>query len=105
MAIMNVRSTYALDGDTARTIKALARRWDTSQADVIRRSVRLASLQAASEPAPMTPGDVIAHYRGNPPARSWPQTQKLIAAQRKRRRDDDVRRIARQWGKGSQGRK
>lgn len=100
MATMNVRSTYALDQATARTIKLLARRWTTSQAEVIRRSVRLAAQQAANEPAPLTPAEVIAHYRHSAPPRSWPQTQKLIAAQRRQRRGDDERRAARHWGKG-----
>ena len=99
MATMNVRSTYALDSATANTIKALARRWEISQAEVVRRSVKLASEQAAAEAAPMKPADVIAHYRKHPPARSWAQTRKLIAGQRKQRRDDDVRRSGRQWGK------
>jgi hypothetical protein len=100
MAAMNVRSTYALDSDTAKTIKTLALRWETSQAEVVRRSVKLASEQAAAESTPMTPADVIAHYRKNPPSRSWPQTQKLIAAQRKYRDDDDAKRSNEQWGKG-----
>lgn len=95
---MNIRSTYALDSDTDRAIKALAQRWRTSQAEVIRRSVRLAAEKAAAEPAPMTPAEVIAHYRQHPPARSWTQTQKLVAAQRKQRRDDDARRTRRNRG-------
>lgn len=99
MATMNVRSTYALDGVTAKAIKALARRWETSQAEVIRRSVKLAAEQAAAEPAAMTPADVIAHYRQNPPARTWAQTRKLIAAQRLQRHDEDEKRAAQQWGR------
>ena len=58
----------------------------------MRRSVKLAVEHAALEPAPMTPADVIAHYRGGAMPRSWAQTKKLIAAQRSERHEDDIER-------------
>lgn len=39
MATMTHRTTFALDGDTARRLKALAARWRVSQAEVVRRAV------------------------------------------------------------------
>lgn len=95
MALMTVRATYSLDAETTKTIGALAKRWQTSQAEVVRRSVKLAAEQAAAEPVPMTPADVVAHYRAHGTPRSWAQTKKLIAAQRRERKEDDADRLSR----------
>lgn len=95
MALMTVRATYSLDAETTKTIGALAKRWQTSQAEVVRRSVKLAAEQAAAEPVPMTPADVVAHYRAHGTPRSWAQTKKLIAAQRRERKEDDANRLSR----------
>lgn len=93
MAVMSVRSTYSLDSETARTIKRLAQSWGASQAEVIRRSVKLAAEQAAVPP--MTPVQVIAHYRAAPAARTWPQTHALAGELRAQRRAEDRKRAAR----------
>lgn len=66
MAQMSVRSTYALDEQTARRIRHLARVWGVSQAEVIRRSVAHAAAQQP-EAAP-SPAEVVAHYRRHPHA-------------------------------------
>lgn len=95
MALMTVRATYSLDAETTKTIGALAKRWQTSQAEVVRRSVKLAAEQVAAEPAPMTPADVIAHYRQHGLPRSWTEMKKIIAAQRRERHEDDVERLSR----------
>lgn len=94
MAVMSVRATYSLDAETTKTISALAKRWQTSQAEVVRRSVKLAAEQAA-EPVPMTPADVVSHYRQHGSPRTWAQTKQLIAAQRRERKDDDAERLSR----------
>ena len=43
MAIAKQRTSFALDGETIRLLQALANRWQVSQAEVVRRAVRLAS--------------------------------------------------------------
>lgn len=47
MAIMTHRTTFALDVTTAQRLKRLARRWNVSQAEVVRRAVD----QAEKEPS------------------------------------------------------
>lgn len=46
---MTIKSTYSLDPDSVRTLEALARRWDVSKSEVIRRALRLA-LVAGDDP-------------------------------------------------------
>lgn len=93
MATMSVRSTYALDTETSQIIKRLARTWGVSQAEVIRRSVRLATEDAAA--VALTPEDVVAHYRAHPLPRSAAETHRLISDLRTQRRDEAKRRDAR----------
>ena len=99
MAIMSVRATYALDRETAESIRRLAGRWRTSQAEVIRRAVRSAAEQSHAEPEPMTPMDVIAHYRKAKLPRSAAQTRALIAKLRAQRHADDGVRAGKLGGK------
>ncbi len=47
MATTSVRSTYSLDVETMRRIENLARRWDVSKSEVLRRAVRMADEQTA----------------------------------------------------------
>jgi hypothetical protein len=47
MATSVVRSTYALDLDTVRTLGRLAERWGVSKSEALRRAVRHAAEQAA----------------------------------------------------------
>jgi predicted transcriptional regulator len=47
MAITTVRSTYSLDVDTMKRIESLARRWDVSKSEVLRRAIRMADDQSA----------------------------------------------------------
>lgn len=95
MALMTVRATYSLDAETTKTIGALAKRWQTSQAEVVRRSVKLAAEQAAAEPERKTPVEVIAHYRQHGLPRSWDEMQTIIEAQRHDRHEDDAKRMDR----------
>ena len=44
MAITTVKSTYSLDVDSVRTLKALAERWNVSKSEVIRRALRIATM-------------------------------------------------------------
>lgn len=42
MAITTIKSTYSLDVDSVRTLKTLAKRWNVSKSEVIRRALRIA---------------------------------------------------------------
>ncbi|MBN8726449.1 MAG: hypothetical protein J0H15_01930 [Xanthomonadales bacterium] len=86
---MSHRSTYALDAETAQTIKRLAREWQVSQAEVIRRSVRNAESQSIAVP---TPAEVIERYRSRPLPRSREDTQRIVDELRSQRHRDDARR-------------
>lgn len=51
MPTMNHRTTFALDEATAHRLKRLAKRWNVSQAEVVRRSVDLAEREwGAADP-------------------------------------------------------
>ena len=43
MAIPKIKSTYSLDVETARTLESLARRWNVSKTEVLRRAIRAAA--------------------------------------------------------------
>ena len=45
MAIMTIRSTYALDAETVRTLEDVARRWGVSKSEALRRAIRTAAGQ------------------------------------------------------------
>ncbi|MDN5850782.1 MAG: hypothetical protein L0H63_14285 [Nitrococcus sp.] len=90
MAVMTVRSTYALDEQTAQRIRDLAQTWGVSQAEVIRRSVRQASeQQAGSMPSP---AEVVARYVRGPLPRDRRETRRAIRSLRDLRHGDDERR-------------
>jgi len=82
------RSTFALDTQTTQGIKRLAKSWGVSQAEVIRRSVRMANERKAA----LSPAEVIAHYASQPPIRNAAQTKRLIESARAFRHSDDRRR-------------
>lgn len=50
MPTMTHRTTFALDEDTAQRLKRLAARWNVSQAEVVRRSVKQAEKTASASP-------------------------------------------------------
>ena len=43
MAITTIKSTYSLDVETVRTLESLARRWNVSKSEVLRRAIRTAA--------------------------------------------------------------
>ncbi|HXK12713.1 MAG TPA: ribbon-helix-helix protein, CopG family [Vicinamibacteria bacterium] len=49
MATHTVKTTYALDIDTVRTLEDLARRWNVSKSEALRRAIRASSAQAPPE--------------------------------------------------------
>jgi hypothetical protein len=50
MATHTVKTTYALDVETARTLDDLARRWNVSKSEALRRAIRASSAQTPAEP-------------------------------------------------------
>ncbi len=49
MSITKTRTSFALDNDTADRLRRLSRRWNVSQAEVVRRAVKIAEDQADAE--------------------------------------------------------
>lgn len=49
MELTKHRTSFALDSKTAERLKRLARYWNVSQAEVVRRAVKLADEKAANE--------------------------------------------------------
>ena len=43
MAITTIKSTYSLDVGTVRALEALARRWNVSKSEALRRAIRIAA--------------------------------------------------------------
>lgn len=42
MAVTTIKSTYSLDVESVRALETLARRWNVSKSEVLRRAIRLA---------------------------------------------------------------
>jgi len=49
MATQTIKTTYALDVETVRTLEDLARRWNVSKSEALRRAIRASSSQAPTE--------------------------------------------------------
>ena len=49
MATPTVKTTYALDVETVRTLEDLARKWNVSKSEALRRAIRALSAQAPTE--------------------------------------------------------
>lgn len=45
MATQTIKTTYALDVDTVRTLEQMARRWGVSKSEALRRAIRAAAAQ------------------------------------------------------------
>lgn len=52
MASTTIKSTYSLDVETVRALEGMARRWNVSKSEALRRAIRTAA--AKSEPAART---------------------------------------------------
>ena len=48
MAVTTIKSTYSLDVETVRTLESLARRWNVSKSEVLRRAIRAAAAEGKS---------------------------------------------------------
>lgn len=91
MATMSVRSTYALDRETADRIKQLAKEWNASQAEVIRRAVRQAA-ERQKAARRMTPAQALEYWRSNPPPRSEAESRRIADRMRADRHAEDAER-------------
>ncbi len=87
MAMMNIRTTFALDDETSRGIRELAAAWGVSQAEAVRRSIRLARERDRSA-MPKTPLAVLKELRARP-IRSPAETMDLVRQLRKERQAED----------------
>ncbi|MGO9257437.1 MAG: ribbon-helix-helix protein, CopG family [Bryobacteraceae bacterium] len=49
MASTNIRSTYALDEDTVQRLGNLAKQWNVSKSEALRRAIRMADAQLPAD--------------------------------------------------------
>jgi ribbon-helix-helix CopG family protein len=49
MAITTIRTTYALDAGTVKTLENMAQRWGVSKSEALRRAIRAAAKQPSSQ--------------------------------------------------------
>jgi hypothetical protein len=74
MATMTVKSTYALDVETARALEEMARRWGVSKSEALRRAIRAARRgPAPGAPEALTALDALQRSLGldTPAAVRW----------------------------------
>ena len=48
MAVTSVKTTYSLDVETVETLEQMARRWQVSKSEALRRAIRLAAGETAA---------------------------------------------------------
>jgi hypothetical protein len=51
MAIPKIKATYSLDVETVRLLDRLARRWEVSKSEALRRVIRASASDAPADPA------------------------------------------------------
>jgi len=49
MAVSKIKTTYSLDDATVRALERLAKRWDVSKSEALRRAIGIAASQEAEE--------------------------------------------------------
>lgn len=91
MGRMTIRATYALDSETDHRIRRLAKQWDVSQAEVIRRSVRAA---VERNEQILSPREVVQRYAQGGLPRSKTRTREVVRSLRAWRHEDDKRRTS-----------
>ena len=55
MAVTTIKSTYSLDVETVRTLESLARRWNVSKSEVLRRAIRAAAEEGSPRAGELSP--------------------------------------------------
>jgi Arc/MetJ-type ribon-helix-helix transcriptional regulator len=90
MATTVIRSTYALDAETVRRLESLARQWNVSKSEALRRAIRAADATSMTADGRLQALDELqASMRLTPPgARAW------VRDVRAERRRSTARRIA-----------
>ena len=92
MVAHTVKTTYALDVETARRLDDLARRWNVSRSEALRRAIRAASVETHAEGlTPIQALDRVQRSLGLTPQR----TARWAAATRAERRARSRRHEAR----------
>jgi len=75
MAVPKLKATYALDAGTVRALERMARRWNVSKSEALRRAIRAAAEGEAPDAAhdPVEALDRLQHLLGLTPAavRRW----------------------------------
>ena len=51
MAILKIKATYSLDKETVRLLERLARRWDVSESEALRRAIRASAAEPRASDA------------------------------------------------------
>ena len=90
MATHTVKTTYALDVDTMRTLEELARRWNVSKSEALRRAIRAASARTPSEGlTPVQALDRLQRSLGLTPRRAarWAAAARAERKERSRRHE------------------
>jgi Arc/MetJ-type ribon-helix-helix transcriptional regulator len=90
MATTVIRSTYALDAETVRRLESLARQWNVSKSEALRRAIRAADATSMTADSRLQALDELqASMRLTPPgAQAW------VRDVRAERRRSTARRIA-----------
>lgn len=79
---MTIKSTYALDVETARTLEDMARRWGVSKSEALRRAIRAAKRGPARAPKALTALDALQRVL-NLEAQTAARWEKRIRAERR----------------------
>lgn len=90
MASTVVRTTYALDEDTVRRLDSLARQWNVSKSEALRRAIRTADLIAGSPDDRLKALDELQASMRLTPTRAQTWAREL----RQERRRSTTRRLA-----------
>jgi len=94
MATQTVKTTYALDVETVRTLESLARRWSVSKSEALRRAIRASAplLQPARELEPAEALDQLQRLLQlkDDDAARWTKAAEAERKARSRRRESRV---------------
>ncbi len=89
MASMTIRSTYALDPETVQTLERLARRWNVSKSEALRRAIRAAGGRQREPGSALRALDMLQHSL----KLSSAQSRKWVSEVRRSRRAAFSRRL------------
>ena len=91
MAVTTIKSTYSLDVETVRTLESLARRWNVSKSEVLRRAIRAAAGENSRRAGERSPRAGELSPRAREKMEAWRKLQAYVKA-----RDIDVEAWARE---------